>query len=436
MLTGNQNITQELEQVRALYSTDPFTIQHQIIHKLPTPVKTINKQDTFCVLPWMHLYIGTDGNVLPCCRADHRYPLGNIEQDSIDNIAKSKTANQLRANMISGSQSKECASCYQQEDSGLNSPRLMHNARWPNITINTLNPDGTINKFEPTYFDIRLNNICNLKCRMCSGYFSSAIAQEETELFGNPKSVDSALRLKQRNSSLTEILNYLPAAEKIYFAGGEPLLAVEHYEILNTLIACGNTNLKIIYNTNFTTLQYQKISALDLWKNFSDITIGASLDAVGPVAEYIRHGTNWKTIESNLELVKTHCPHINFTVTSTVGLLNIASLINLQKSWHTGKILDLSKFSLITMLSPDHLTVCALPMEHKHRIDRLIKDHIVWCQQEGNNTLANQWHSVLNYMWSQDNSHYLSEFKRLTNLMDRHRKESLAQVLPELQNLL
>ena len=37
-------------------------------------------------------------------------------------------------------------------------------------------------------------------------------------------------------------------AEKIYFAGGEPLLAAEHYEILNALISCGNTDLEITYN--------------------------------------------------------------------------------------------------------------------------------------------------------------------------------------------
>jgi sulfatase maturation enzyme AslB (radical SAM superfamily) len=253
---------------------------------------------------------------------------------------------------------------------------------------------------------------------------------------GNTNSVNSSLRLQQRKSALVEILEYLPFAEKIYFAGGEPLLAVEHYEILKTLIACGNTDLEVFYNTNFTTLQYRDISVLDLWKNFSNIKIGASLDAMGPVAEYVRHGTKWKTIESNLKLVKTHCLNVNFTVTSTVGLLNVSSLIDLQKSWHTNHILELSKFSLSTIISPDHLTVSALPMEHKKRLDILIKNHIVWCQKEGNNKLADQWNNVLKYMWSRNNSHHLTEFKRLTAIMDKHRKESLSQAIPELENLL
>ena len=436
ILTSNRNIAQELEQARKLYSTDTWPIQYQIVDGISTLVPTSTVRDTFCVLPWMHLYIGTDGNILPCCWADHQHPLGNIEERSIDNIAKSKEFNQLRSNMIAGVRSKECVNCYQIEDSGLDSPRLTHNVRWPHITVDNINPTGIIDEFKPVYLDIRLNNICNLKCRMCSGYFSSSIAQEETELFGDITSVNSALRLQQRRFNLAGILTYLPFAEKIYFAGGEPLLSEEHYTILNALIGCGNTELEIIYNTNFTTLQYRKVSVLDLWKNFSNIKIGASLDAIGEVAEYVRHGTDWKIIESNLELVKTQCPHVNFTVGSTVGLLNVASLIELQKSWHTNGILDLSKFRVWAMIGPDHLTVCALPLEHKTRLDILIKNHIQWCQDTGVEILANQWTSMLNYMWSKDDSHHLTEFKRLTTLMDIHRKESLAHVLPELRNLL
>ena len=175
---------------------------------------------------------------------------------------------------------------------------------------------------------------------------------------------------------------------------------------------------------------------VELWKNFSNIKISASLDAIGTVAEYVRHGTKWQTIESNLELVKTHCPNVDFTVTSTVGLLNVASLIELQKSWHVGNILDLSKFSMTVMLGPDHLVVSALPLKHKERIDSLIKTHIAWCRHEGNNKLADQWNSVLTHMWAKDNSHHLAEFKRLTIIMDQHRKESLTSAVPELSDLL
>ena len=429
-------VADECQQIRTLYSSDEWAIQHELVTGLPTVRPTVGRQDTFCVLPWMHLYVGTDGNVLPCCAADQQYPLGNIEEQSIDSIAKSSAFNQLRANMLAGVRCKECDRCYQQEDSGIPSARQRYNAMWPETVPENLSPHGTIDRFDPVYLDIRLNNICNLRCRMCSGYFSSAIAQEEAVLFGNKESVKSSLRLGQRKESLKEILNYLPSAERIYFAGGEPLLSAEHYEILQRLIDLGNTDVQLSYNTNFTTLEYQGISVLDLWRQFKNVAVGASLDAQGTVAEYVRYGTDWSVIESNLARVKDQCPHVDFTVTSTVGLLNVASLIDLQKTWHTAGTLELSRFSLNVMLGPEHLVVSTLPAEHKTRVDLLITEHIAWCQANGANILASKWNNVLHYMWANDTSHQLAEFKKLTNIMDRHRKQSLAQVLPELQNLL
>lgn len=435
VITGNKNISAELEQVQQLYSTDSASIQSYIVEGVNyVPIQKIH--DTFCALPWMHLYVGTDGNVLPCCVADHQHPMGNIEEHSVDNIVKSPAFNQLRKNMMDGLRSKECSRCYVQEDIGLQSARQSHNNRWKNIKKDNLKKDGSIDKFDPMYLDIRLNNICNLKCRMCSGYFSSAISQEEVVLFGKKESVQSSLKLQQRNIGLKEIIEYVPTAEKIYFAGGEPLLAAEHYKMLDALIACGNTDLEITYNTNFTTLNYQGRSILNLWKQFSNITVGASLDADGDVAEYVRHGTNWNIIKSNLELVKSQCPHVNFTVTSTVGLLNVYSLIRLQQNWHNTETLDISKFSQSIMIGPEHLTVSALPLEHKQQLEQTINYHITWCKENNANSLAKQWHDVLNYMWSKDNSHCMSEFKRLTQVMDQHRNESLATAIPELANLL
>lgn len=432
LVTSNCDIQGELELARTYYSADDCTIQAHIVDDLPTVGIATIKQDTFCVLPWIHLYVGTDGNMLPCCLADQQFPVGNIQEQSIDTIMKSDQFNQIRSNMLNGLRSKECSRCYQQEDAGIASQRQYHNKQWTNINV----INNTIDKFEPKYLDIRLNNICNLKCRMCSGYFSSAIAQEEAELFDNPTSVQQSLKLQQRKDMLPELLKYLPSVEKIYFAGGEPLITGEHYEILNALIACGNTDLEITYNTNFTTLEYRSTQVLDLWKQFTNISVGASLDAHGSVAEYVRHGTNWGTIESNLSLLQEQCPHVNFTVMSTAGLLNIQSLIELQQTWHNSKKLNISKFAMSIMVGPDHLTVRVLPKHHKERLESLIRLHIQWCLDNRAKELADQWQKLLNYMWSEDHSHYLDEFKRLTTLMDFHRKESLSVAIPELGDLL
>jgi radical SAM protein with 4Fe4S-binding SPASM domain len=433
LLSSNTQIDKELEQARTMYGTDLFAINHVFVSGYNTNHNT-QTQDTFCPLPWVHLYIGPDGNVLPCCVADHAHPIGNIEKDSVDRIIHSEKFNTIRRNMLTSQRSKECDRCYKEEDNGIGSQRNMHITNWKSVVDQmTIKPDGTLDEFKPMYLDVRLSNICNLKCRMCSGYFSSGIMQEDIELFNHPGIMQ--LNTKQRAASFDEILKYVEHAEKIYFAGGEPLIAKEHYDILNALINCGNTDLELNYNTNFTQLYYKNYQVTDLWKHFPNIIIGASLDAIGEVAEYVRHGTHWPTIEQNLVTVKSQCPHVEIKVASTVGMLNIESLIELQKTWHTQNKLDISKFKVHTMISPAHLTVQTLPVSEKQRLQPIMSSHIEWCRDLGAIELVQSWQSVLEYMMSSDSSHNLGEFKRLTGILDAHRNENLLSVLPNLKSI-
>lgn len=436
VISSNSNVVGELEQVQKLYSTDSFPMQNYLVSEPKFEAQPTYNQDTFCVLPWMHLYIGPDGNVLPCCQADPTLPMGNIQTSSVIDIVKSEQYNRLRSNMLNGKRSRECSRCYMQEDSGLASSRIGQNQLWNSVDSTQFNADGTVDSFAPLYLDIRLNNICNLKCRMCSGYFSSSIAQEDFELFGITPNTTESLKSRQRINSLKEIIDYVPHAERIYFAGGEPLLAAEHYEILDKLIESSNTGVNIRYNTNFTNLKYKNRLVTDWWKQFDNITIGASLDAHGDAAAYIRHGTVWSDVEQNLELLREHCPHVNFKVTSTVSFLNIESLIELQKSWHELGRVPIENFSFNILVEPEHLTVSVLPKHHKARLDTKINEHIKWCNTHSANTLALQWQNVLTYMWSRDDSHHLAEFKRLTLLMDKHRNESFKVVFPEYEDLI
>lgn len=436
VISSNQNIAAELDQARLLYSTDDVSIQSTVVHGPFNPV--LLDKDTFCPLPWMHLYVGPDNNVLPCCVGDQDYPLGNVLEQPIDSIAKSDKFNQIRHNMLTNKRSKECKYCYVKEDNQLPSPRLGAISKWGNLDafVNKDCVNGKIEHFEPVYLDIRLNNICNLKCRMCSGYFSSAIAQEEISLYGNTKFKNLSGSTKQRQQAFDNIAKYIPQAEKIYFAGGEPLLTPEHYQILEMLIDCGNTNVELVYNTNFTTTTYRNTSVFDLWKKFKNVKIGASLDAHGKVAEYIRHGTIWQNIEKNLDSLRKECPHVTFTVTSAVGLLNVSSLIELQKLWSSTGVVPLNNFSMSAILSPDYLTLQVLPEHHKNRLKNIVNDHINWCIDQNAVLLANNWQSLLNYMLLANNSHYLSEFRRLTVTTDHHRQESFKDTFPEYSDLI
>ena len=263
ILTHNPNIQTEIEEVNTVYSSDT-TLFESCVYPGTYTVTVPKYKNTACKKLWNHLYIGTDSNVLPCCVADHRYPLGNIKDQSIDSILDSDHAQKIRQWMMEGYRTKSCSSCYKNEDNNIKSLR------------SAFTPTSS-QRNQITYLDVRLNNICNFKCRMCSEYFSSSIQQETVDMFGKDAvlgyekiSLDSGNR-KNRQNNLEKLRPYLTAdLEKIYFAGGEPLITEEHYGILDQLIEVNNFDIKMSYNTNLSRLNYKTNNIFDYCKNISN----------------------------------------------------------------------------------------------------------------------------------------------------------------------
>ena len=423
IVTTNKNIAKELS-----FADNSEGMNHVIVSGEYHPIfPTFG--DTFCPLPWMHLHIAPDGSVLPCCAGDTNYPLGNINQHNLVDIYNNKNFQKLRQGLLTGKHPKECQHCWIKEKTGIRSHRLNHNEQYG---VSEPRFDGVV-EFNPTTLDIRINKICNLKCRSCSPHLSSAIAQEVQGIYNVNWPV---LNNRQRKSVMSELLSLLPNSEHIYFAGGEPLLAPEHLDMITELVKIKNTNLNIFYNTNFMQLDFRGNNFTDIWKEFSDITVGASLDAHGPVAEYLRHGTVWSTIESNLKRLQNEAPHVKFRVTSTVGFLNIESLIELQRDWTERGLISIDQFSISQIIFDSFFSVQAAPAHHKKRLTSMINDHISWLDSQDARELSTKWQQIIDYMWQEDRTHLLSEFVRTMNNQDRYRNESFHNILPQFADLI
>jgi sulfatase maturation enzyme AslB (radical SAM superfamily) len=86
----------------------------------------------------------------------------------------------------------------------------------------------------------------------------------------------------------------IPTIERLYIVGGEPLLIDQHYEFLQKCIDAGRSKSIVIeYNTNITNIPER---AWNIWKHFERIQIGMSVDAVGPINDYIRNPSKWHKI--------------------------------------------------------------------------------------------------------------------------------------------
>jgi len=433
ILTTNDCIEQDLIKIKELYCPHDSTISYTI---LPGPFeKKIFSGDTLCILPWMHLYINPQGLVGTCCEFNEKYPLGKISEQSLDQIANSNSMRTVRKQMLAGQRPNICSICWAKEDAGLPSTRQQSNQLFSHHydLIERTKDDGTVEDFKLRHLDFRSSNICNLKCRMCSGKFSSRIAKEENDLYNDSTFIDLKLTADEINSTLKYIGKNIDYLESIYFAGGEPLIMDEHYKILDLLLKHNKSDIKITYNTNLTQLSYKKYNVVDYWKKFSNITVGASIDLIGKQAGYVRSGTDYSVIETNYEDIKNY---VNFTITSIVHLCNIFNLPKLQQHWIVNKKLNPKNLSFRALIYPENMTLQVLPMEYKQLAEKTVNEHINWLTTiSDTDHLVNSWKNMLQYMYADDQSHLLKDFFRLNDDKDKIRNERFEDVFPEYRDL-
>jgi MoaA/NifB/PqqE/SkfB family radical SAM enzyme len=434
ILSSDIRIKEDLILVQQSYNgsirkPDQYPIMHVQVGGIFPYIHIDNtRASTICMKLWNHFHVHTTGEVFPCCTANHKYPLGDISHTSPYNIMNSEVTTEIRNAMLCNKAVVQCTSCYAEEDASIVSSRMVPTAHeLATISHNTL-PDGRVNLYQPIDFDIRLNNICNLKCLMCTGSYSSKIAAEEAK---SHNVAYQTLGLSDRRNTLDAVNSMMHKIESVYFAGGEPLIMDEHYAILKML----DSNVKISYNTNLTTFQYKGVNVLDLWMRFTDITVGASLDASYAHAEYIRNGTIWDDVIRNYDDLTTKCPHINFRVTSNVNVYNIFNLINFQQEWIGDGLLTADKFNVAILTQPVYLSIQILPIMFKELIQQRIQEHIAFLAISHGDKLITQWVQIQKFMFLQDNSGLITEFFKYTDNKDMIRQTSFDHVFTEFNGL-
>jgi sulfatase maturation enzyme AslB (radical SAM superfamily) len=229
---------------------------------------------------------------------------------------------------------------------------------------------------------------------------------------------------------------HIPYLEQIYFAGGEPLMMEEHYRILKELVKREMFNVKLIYNTNFSRLALKDDNVLEYWKLFQNVGVGASLDAMGPRAEYIRKGTKWDQIERNREQMLEVCPNTDFYVSATVSLYNVLHVSDFHKDWVNKGYVKAQDWNINILQGPERDRVDVLPQKFKIEAKNKIDDHIKWLEPQDHLRRAiGSYQGLVNIMMKDDRSYLLGEFFRTNDRLDQYRQESFEQVFPELSSL-
>lgn len=399
----------------------------------------LNKSKVFCMAPWVHLHTSPIGNAYSCCIAKN--PVGNTRVESIKDLVNSEGAKKLRLDMLNERKNVNCQDCHFHEEQGIPSFRNQFASRFnkdfDEFVTNT-NADGSVKEFKMKYFDMRFSNICNFKCRTCNAQFSTQWEQEDKK-----RKLPYAKIYPKNNEPkfIEELLECSNQIEIAYFAGGEPLLTEEHFLLLETFIKNNKTNVKLVYNTNISSLKFKDKDILDLWSKFDhQVELWASLDHYGERAEYIRHGTNWGDIESNMLTLKQQ-DFIQFHINTVVSAFNYVTLADIFEYFKNKKIgIDYRNhfMHLYPMVTPAHLTSKILPKDIKKigtdKTKRLIKIFKAFNTPEH---LISRFENPVKWAESEDHwPFYKDLFQQEVIALDKARGEDFKKIFPELAPIL
>jgi radical SAM protein with 4Fe4S-binding SPASM domain len=389
---------------------------------------------TFCIYPWIHLHAYPTGEAYPCCHSEMAYPVGNCKKSTLQEIWQGDEMQTLRDNMLNEIKSPACARCYEQESAGFFSGRRSANKHHGHH-IKKLED----NPFEMTYWDIRFSNLCNLRCRSCGHIFSSQWYQDQAALAGPEwKQTHQVLNYAGRTETdiWEQLLPHIDYVEQIYFAGGEPLLMEEHYMILDELTRRERFDVRLIYNTNFTHTDLKGRSVFEYWQRFQSVAVGASLDAMGARAEYIRKGTDWAVIEANRRAMIKICPEVDFYISPTLSIMNAWHLPDFHRAWVEAGLIRPQDLNVNILQDPAHYRIDIAPMKYKQRIRIKFEEHMEWLRPNDQLERAmTGFASAIKFMMATDNRHLIDEFWNKTLKLDHIRKENLLSAIPELEAL-
>lgn len=393
--------------------------------------------EKFCVVPWIHLNPEPSGKVKPCCAyhgPDSEY--SNVKDFSLEEIWNNKFQKKLRAQFLKNETPAGCATCVNCEDSGGHSLRKAMNDRFEKhiepAIANTL-PDGQYNNFNLVYWDFRFSNICNFKCRMCghgcsSSWYEESYSKPRFPIWNSqrpPKIMDKDY---YGRDLMPYVDQFIDVVEEIYFAGGEPLMMPEHYQILDKLIEKNKFDVFLRYNTNLSTLKYKSYDLIDIWKKFDKVQLFLSLDGFGANAEYSRSGTDWPRVESNLKKINEE--EIPILISSTINIFNvfhfpdfINHLISLNVS--------LSRLLVSVLIFPNYYQISVLSPELKLQLKEKYANHLDTLSEEDKTKIAPHYSRIYYYLDMPSSSTTEAKFVKEILKIDKRRNECLTDVVPE-----
>ena len=378
--------------------------------------------NTFCILPWMHLATNASGNLRVCCNSipgknfilkEDGTPF-KLHKDNLEEAWNSTVYKKIRKQLLNSERPEMCQRCFREEDSGIKSARQSWNNTWQQDIEYTEDAP-----FHIKYVDLRLSNLCNLKCRMCNPYASNMWVKE-WHLINDALSESEYKRLSKMDwpeieKTWENLFSIADTVDTIYLTGGEPTIIKQQHKLLDYFIDNNKSNnVKLKYNTNLTNVPRHLI---DKWKKFKKVQLNCSIDAYGDLDHYIRYPSNWDKVEENFNIIQ-NLENANIEIHCTVQMYNILYLYELIE-WalpYKHKIY----FNILN--HPEELNIRVLPKHLKELAEKRLQPYLHLEKVKG----------IISYMWTEDwNTKYYKKFKQYTKTLDKSRNENILDYIEE-----
>ena len=391
----------------------------------------------FCVLPWVSLEASPIGTVRPCCLADDEIvdDAGNkfeLNQANFADIQNSNHMTRLRQDFLDGKQPQTCRKCWNEERAGRTSKRMHTLDRLKHMGIS---PEWTADAKPLMFLDLKLGNICNLKCRICGSWSSSQFAAEEIAQLPREEQKKSHAYSMLRAGAWPrsnpqfwdQIDSVVDDIRYIEFTGGEPFMIDEHFAMLQGMVDRGiASQVEIHYNTNGT--QYPE-QAEHIWKHFKTVEIAFSLDDVGERFEYQRSNAVWADVCANLDRfrdLKEIYPNIELQVCTTVNIFNVRYLGDIA-AWLEKNQESFSFVYWNMMHDAWYFSIGCLPDSAKKAIGEYL-DSV-------DTIYRSEFDRIRDFMMRGASTDGFMTRMKIADL-DRKRDQNLAQVAPEFAQLI
>lgn len=319
---------------------------------------------SWCPVPFNTISWHPSGVVSRCMMSDD--PMG-ASHESDEMVS-------LRKDMLAGNwDTYGCTNCLSKEKNGQRSQRM----NWLNKDFidNLGNPEPYKNPKlignDISHLFVNFSNVCNFKCRMCNANYSNSLIPESKHLSKKfPYEYRKVSDYNQKNfNNINEYLEADPSVldgiRQIWMTGGEPFMDDSPYKLMELIEEYGHPEkIKMVITTNGSKLDFDRLDKFNKLKNLS---IDCSIDAVGPMFEYMRSNGvfTWSQMEATCDKLtkykRDNSSWFNFQINSSYQLLNYNNtleFVNFVQDHEADSNIRLVVF-------PEHLRAGNLPLSFK-----------------------------------------------------------------------